>query len=180
MSSHRRSTKYFSRKFNARKALLRGLVTSLVEHGRIKTTITKAKELRRHVEPLVTLGKTDSVATRRLLMTRVPNADTVSKLVTDLGVRFKDRNGGYTRIIKLDRRPGDQAEMAFIEFVDYDYNQGAADKAATLAKTKKVKADKDSKESALPKTLVRKAAEAAKKRKARRKIQNKSRAENRA
>lgn len=180
MSSHRRSTKYFSRKFNARKALIRGLVTSLVEHGRIRTTIVKAKELRRHVEPLVTLGKTDSVATRRLLMTRVPNELTVSKLISDLGVRFKDRDGGYTRIIKLDRRPGDKAEMAFIEFVDYDFNQGVADKAATAVKGKKAKAGKDAKAVAQPKALVRKASEVARKRKSRRAMQNKSRQENRA
>jgi large subunit ribosomal protein L17 len=180
MSSHRRSTKYFSRKFNARKALLRGLVTSLVEHGRIRTTVVKAKELRRHVEPLVTLGKTDSVATRRLLMTRVPNELTVSKLISDLGVRFKTREGGYTRIIKLDRRPGDKAEMAFIEFVDYDFNQGVADKVATQDKSTKAKTDKDVKAAPQTKALVRKTAEVADKRKSRRAMQNKSRHENRA
>src|SRR4051794_10568266 len=106
MSSHRRATKYFSRKFNARKSLLRGLIVSLVEHGRIKTTIVKAKELRRHVEKAITLGKKGDLATRRLLMSRVPNEKTVDTILTDLSKRFSERRGGYTRIIKIGRRPG--------------------------------------------------------------------------
>jgi|GEM_PF-499825 len=188
MSSHRRSTKYFSRKFNARKALLRGLVLSLVEHGRIRTTLTKAKELRRHVEPLISKGKDDSVATRRLLLSRLPHEDAVSKILSDIGPRFKSREGGYTRVIKLDRRPGDMAEMAFIEFVDYDYNQAAADKVAkedakktaSTKAAKATKAAKDSKTSAAPKVVVDKKMLAADKRKSRRKMQNRSRAESRA
>lgn len=127
MSSHRRSTQYFSRKYNARKALIRGLIVSLVEHERIKTTVEKAKELRRHVEKAITLGKKDDLATRRLLMSRIPNQDTVGKIVTDLSKRFGTRPGGYTRIIKIGRRPGDQAEMAFIEFVDYDWKKAGAE-----------------------------------------------------
>lgn len=190
MSSHRRSTKYFSRKFNARKALLRGLVLSLVEHGRIRTTLTKAKELRRHVEPLISKGKDDSVATRRLLLSRLPHEDAVSKILSDIGPRFKSREGGYTRVIKLDRRPGDMAEMAFIEFVDYDYNQAAADKVAkddakkassTKAAKGAAKAAKGTKSTvATAKVVVDKKMLAADKRKARRKMQNRSRAESRA
>lgn len=124
MSSHRRRVKHFSRKPTARKALLRSLMTALVEHGRISTTVDKAKELRRHIERAITAGRKDNgLATRRLLMSRVPNEKVVSAIVTDLAARFKDRNGGYTRIIKIGRRPGDQSEMAFIEFVDYDFNK---------------------------------------------------------
>lgn len=121
MSSHRRATKYFSRKFNARKAMLRGLMVSLVEHGRIKTTVDKAKELRRHIEPAITLGKKGDLASRRLLISRIANQDAVSKICADLSKRFMERPGGYTRLIKIGRRPGDTAEMAFIEFVDYDW-----------------------------------------------------------
>lgn len=179
MSSHRRSTKYFSRKFNARKALLRGLVVSLVEHGRIRTTVTKAKELRRHVEPAITLGKENTVETRRLLLSRYPNENTVEKILSDLGPRFKDRAGGYTRIIKLDRRPGDMTEMAFIEFVDYDYTKAANTEAAPAKATKGKKAAK-SEETAADKAKKVASTNAAALRKNRRRIQNKSRAENRA
>jgi large subunit ribosomal protein L17 len=141
MSSHRRATKYFSRKFNARKALLRGLIVSLVEHGRIKTTVVKAKELRRHVERAITMGKKDNLATRRLLMSRIPNTDTVNTIVTDLSKRFAARPGGYTRIIKIGRRPGDTAEMAFIEFVDYNWEDVA--NAGEKKAGKATKADKE-------------------------------------
>jgi large subunit ribosomal protein L17 len=121
MSSHRRSTMNFGRAFGPRKALLRGLMTSLVEHGRIKTTVDKAKEARRHIEKAITLGKKGDVATRRLLMTRLPNVDVVNKIVDDISKRFATRPGGYTRVVKIGRRPGDTAEMAFLEFVDFDY-----------------------------------------------------------
>lgn len=140
MSSHRRATKYFSRKFNARKALLRGLIVSLVEHGRIKTTVEKAKEVRRHVEKAITLGKKDTLASRRLLMSRIPNQTTVSEIVGNISKRFSERPGGYTRIIKIGRRPGDTAEMAFLEFVDYDFAAKAA--SAEEAKSEKKSAAK--------------------------------------
>lgn len=117
----------FGRKQGPRKALLRGLVTSLVEHGRIKTTLPKAKELRRHVEKAITLGKGGTVHSRRLLLSRYPNQSAVKTIVDDLAVRFKDRPGGYTRIIKLGFRPGDKAEMAYIQFVDFQNQK--ADKA---------------------------------------------------
>ncbi len=123
MSTHRRSTKYFSRKFNARKALLRGLMNSLVEHGRIKTTVDKAKEVRRHIEKAVTLGKGDNLASRRLLISRLANEKTAAIIVGDISKRFSSRPGGYTRIIKIGRRPGDTAEMAFLEFVDYEWSE---------------------------------------------------------
>jgi len=135
MSSHRRRVKHFDRKSGPRKALLRGLVISLIEHGRISTTVDRAKEVRRHVEKAITLGKKGDLATSRLLLSRYPNKGAVNSIMTDLSPRFKTRPGGYTRIIKIGRRPGDTAEMAFLEFVDYDY------KAKETAK-EEVKAEK--------------------------------------
>ncbi|MEK2646357.1 50S ribosomal protein L17 [Bdellovibrio sp. BCCA] len=135
MSSHRRRVKHFDRKSGPRKALLRGLVTSLIEHGRITTTVDRAKEVRRHVERAITLGKKGDLATTRLLMSRYPNKDAVAAIVKDLAPRFKTRPGGYTRIIKIGRRPGDTAEMAFLEFVDYDFEaKGAAKEEAKATK----------------------------------------------
>ena len=106
---HRKQVKHFSRKPGARKALIRGLVTSLVEHERIRTTLPKAKELRRHVEKAITLGQDGSLHRRRNLLSKYPNEETVHKLMSDLSPRFKDRPGGYTRIMKLGPRPGDGA-----------------------------------------------------------------------
>lgn len=123
---HRAQVKHFSRSPNARKALIRGLVTSLVEHERIKTTLPKAKELRRHVERAITAGRKGDLAATRNLLAKYPNKETVNKIVTDLSVRFKERPGGYTRILKLGNRPGDGAPMAFIEFVDFDPAKGKA------------------------------------------------------
>ncbi|KHD87568.1 MAG: 50S ribosomal protein L17 [Bdellovibrio sp. ArHS] len=135
MSSHRRRVKHFDRKSGPRKALLRGLVTSLIEHGRITTTVDRAKEVRRHVEKAITLGKKGDLATTRLLLSRFPNQEAVNTIVKDLSPRFKTRPGGYTRIIKIGRRPGDTAEMAFLEFVDYDFEaKGAAKEEAKATK----------------------------------------------
>ena len=117
---HRKQSKRFSRSPDARKALIRGLVLSLVEHERIRTTLTKAKELRRHMEKAVTMGRKADLNTIRVLLSRYPDKNTVSKIVNDLSVRFKERPGGYTRILKLGTRSGDGAPMAFIEFVDFD------------------------------------------------------------
>lgn len=136
MSSHRRRVKHFSRKSGPRKALLRGLLDSLVEHGRIATTVDRAKEVRRHVEKAITLGKKGDLATRRLLLSRYPNKGVVETIVGDLSVRFKARPGGYTRIIKIGRRPGDTAEMAFLEFVDFDYAKATGEKEAKTGKAK--------------------------------------------
>ncbi len=134
---HRRVTNHFGRKSGPRKALIRGLVDSLVEHERIKTTLPKAKELRRHVERAITKGKDATLTDVRTLASKYPNKNTVHKITSDLGPRFKDRPGGYTRIIKLGRRPGDAAEMAFIEFVDYDFEKAAeARKASTKVKVR--------------------------------------------
>lgn len=173
---HRRRVKHFSRKTNARKALIRGLVVSLVEHGRIATTVDKAKELRRHIEPMITLGKKNDLASRRLLLSRVPNDATVNTIMTDLSPRFNTRAGGYTRIIKIGRRPGDTAEMAFIEFVDYDYEKApTAAKAAEGTKAKKGKsAEADKKATNKVKKMASKLAVAKKKSVA--KMQKRSRA----
>ena len=114
---HRRRVKHFKRDTNGRKALIKGLVSNLVEHGRIRTTLTKAKELRRHVERAITMGKKGSVHARRLLLSRYPNQEVVETIMSDLAPRMKDRPGGYTRILKLSNRPGDNAPECFIEFV---------------------------------------------------------------
>lgn len=143
MASHRRRNKHFNRTSKPRLALFRGLMTSLVEHGRIKTTVEKAKELRRHIERLITLGKKGDVASHRVILSKIANKDAASSIVTDISKRFADRPGGYTRIIKIGRRPGDQAEMAFIEFVDYDFKKaGKGEETTEGAKTTKKAAPK--------------------------------------
>jgi large subunit ribosomal protein L17 len=101
-----------------RLAMLRNLMNSLIEHEAIKTTVPKAKELRKVVEPMITLAKTDSVANRRLAFNRLRDRDSVTKLFNDLGPRFAKRPGGYTRILKMGFRDGDNAPMAFVELVD--------------------------------------------------------------
>lgn len=163
---HRSATHSFNRRNGPRHALIRGLVISMVEHERIKTTLAKAREIRRHVEKAVTLGKKDNLNTRRLLLSRYPNQDAVAKIMETLSPRFKARPGGYTRILKLGARPGDKAPMAFLEFVDFT----PKDKSAET-----VKGDKTAKAKTRAKL---KAAASAKKN--RRKIQVKDRVYNRA
>jgi large subunit ribosomal protein L17 len=116
---HKVAKKHFGRRNGPKKALIRGLVDSLVRDERIKTTLPKAKELRKHVERAITKGKKGTVHARRVILKNYPNKDTMEKIVDDLSVRFKERPGGYTRIRKLGNRPGDQAPVAYIEFVDY-------------------------------------------------------------
>ncbi len=123
---HNARVKHFGRKTGPRKALFRGLVNSLVENGRIKTTLAKAKELRRHVEKAITVGKKNTLHARRLLLSRYPNEKVVATIMSDLAPRFQDREGGYTRILKLGMRPGDRAEMAYIQFVDFNATEKAA------------------------------------------------------
>lgn len=101
-----------------RKAMLGNLVCSLIEHGRIKTTISKAKEARPLAEKMVTLGKRGDLAARRQAISRLRSKDAVHTLFTDVAPRFEDRQGGYTRIIRIGPRSGDAAEMAFLEFVE--------------------------------------------------------------
>ena len=131
---HRVHYKAFGRRRGHREALIRNLVVSLVDKERIRTTVEKAKELRRHVEKAITKGKDNSLHVRRILLSRFPNIGTVEKIMTDLSKRFSKRPGGYTRIVKLGKRPGDLAEMAFIEFVDYkktESKEGAKGKKET-------------------------------------------------
>ena len=119
---HRKiNTSAFGLKYGPRKALLRGLVNSLVEKERIKTTLPKAKRIRPLVEKAITLGRKNTLHSRRLLLAKYPSQKTVSKIMDDLSKRFRERSGGYTRIVKLGNRKGDQAPKALIEFVDYQF-----------------------------------------------------------
>jgi large subunit ribosomal protein L17 len=115
---HRKSGKQLNRNASHRKAMFKNMACSLMEHEVIKTTVPKAKELRRFAEPLITLAKQDSVANRRLAFARTGDKAVVGKLFTDLGPRFQDRPGGYTRILKAGFRAGDKAPMAYVELVD--------------------------------------------------------------
>jgi large subunit ribosomal protein L17 len=119
--------------------MLRNMAVSLLQHETIRTTIPKAKELRRVVEPLITLGKIDTEAKRRLAFARLRDAKIVEKLFTDLGPRFKARAGGYTRILHMAPRPGDNADMALMQLVDGPAATAAAGDAAGKAKKKAAK-----------------------------------------
>ncbi len=115
---HRHSGRQLNRNSSHRKAMFRNMTASLLEHEVIKTTLPKAKELRRVAEPLITLAKKDSVANRRLAFDRLRSKAAVGKLFGDIGPRFEERPGGYTRILKCGFRTGDKAPMAYIELVD--------------------------------------------------------------
>lgn len=115
---HRNTGRQLSRNSSHRKAMLRNLAASLLNHEVIKTTVPKAKELRRVAEPLITLAKTDTVHKRRLAFARLRDRDVVTKLFNELGPRYKERPGGYMRILKMGYRAGDSAPMALVELVD--------------------------------------------------------------
>ena len=115
---HRNGLRKLNRTSEHRAAMLRNMCVSLLQHEAIKTTVPKAKELRRVVEPLITLAKTPTLANRRLAFDRLRDRDIVSKLFNELGPRFQTRPGGYTRILKMGFRVGDNAPMAFVELVD--------------------------------------------------------------
>ena len=115
---HRNSGRQLSRNSSHRKAMLRNMAVSLLDHEMIKTTVPKAKELRRVAEPLITLAKVDSVAKRRLAFSRLRDRGIVTKLFNELGPRYNDRPGGYLRILKCGYRNGDKAPMAIVELVD--------------------------------------------------------------
>ena len=115
---HKKSGRKLNRNSAHRKALFKNLAIALIERDIIKTTLPKAKELRRFIEPLITIGKEDSVANRRIVFNRLRSDSAVAKLFTEISVNAKDRKGGYTRIIKTGFRPGDKADMAYIELVD--------------------------------------------------------------
>lgn len=115
---HRKSGRQLNRNSSHRQAMFRNMASSLVRHEVIKTTVPKAKELRRVIEPLITLAKEDSVANRRLAFARTRDKEVVGKLFNDLGPRYSERPGGYTRILKCGFRAGDNAPMAYVELVD--------------------------------------------------------------
>ena len=115
---HRKIGRRFNRTSSHRSAMFKNMAVSLIDHEIIKTTLPKAKELRRIAEPLITLSKTDNVANRRLAFTRTRSAAAVGKLFSELGPRYAERPGGYTRILKCGFRTGDSAPMAYIELVD--------------------------------------------------------------
>jgi large subunit ribosomal protein L17 len=115
---HRHGLRKLNRTSAHRTAMLRNMCVSLIRHEAIKTTVPKAKELRRVVEPLITLGKEPTVANKRLAFARLRDDAAVTKLFSDLGVRFAARPGGYTRILKMGFRVGDNAPMAFVELVE--------------------------------------------------------------
>lgn len=120
---HRLSGRQLGRKSPHRKAMYRNMSASLVEHELIKTTLPKAKELRRVIEPLITLAKVDSVANRRLAFARIQSKQAVGKLFSELGKRYATRPGGYVRILKCGFRAGDKAPMAYVELVDRPVQQ---------------------------------------------------------
>ena len=115
---HRKIGRKLNRTSSHRSAMFKNMAVSLIDHDIIKTTLPKAKELRRIAEPLITLSKTDNVANRRLAFNRTRNAAAVGKLFSELGPRYTERPGGYTRILKCGFRSGDSAPMAYIELVD--------------------------------------------------------------
>lgn len=116
--NHRISGRKLNRNSSHRKAMFRNMSASLLKHELIKTTLIKAKELRGFVEPLITLGKNDSVANRRLAFARLRDSEAVAKLFTSIGKRHQDRPGGYVRVLKCGFRTGDSAPMAIVELVD--------------------------------------------------------------
>jgi large subunit ribosomal protein L17 len=167
---HRHSGRQLSRNSSHRHALMRNMATSLLRHETIRTTVPKAKELRRVVEPLITLAKVDSIGKRRMAYARLRDDGVVEKLFADLGPRFKARAGGYTRILKMEPRPGDSADMALMSLVESapepvakgeGTKKGAKAPAKTPAKTSKKASKKDADEAAAAPKRRRKAKAAA-------------------
>ena len=113
-----------------RQAMLRNMMNSLIAHEAIKTTLPKAKELRKVIEPMITLAKKDTVANKRLAFDRLRDRDSVMKLFNDLGPRFAKRPGGYTRILKMGFRVGDNAPMAYVELVDRAEEENSSEEAS--------------------------------------------------
>lgn len=126
---HRKSGTNLGRDSAHRRAMLRNLSSSLFKHELIRTTVPRAKELRRVAEPLITMGKTDSVANRRLAFSRLRDKQAVGKLFNELGKRYAERPGGYTRILKCGFRPGDNAPMAYVELLERPQGEASGDAA---------------------------------------------------
>ncbi len=134
---HKVRGKLFGRTANQRKALLRGLIASLLEHQRIETTLTKAKEVRKIAEGIVTLGIRGDLHAKRLALSYVPNRTAVSKLFNEIAPRLAGRNGGYLRIVQTRQRVNDRAPMAVLEFIDYEDIRKAEEKKKPKAKEEK-------------------------------------------
>lgn len=132
---HRKSGTNLGRDASHRRAMLRNLSASLFKHELIRTTLPKAKELRRVAEPLITLSKEDSVANRRLAFSRLRDKEAVGKLFSELGPRYAHRPGGYLRILKCGFRPGDSAPMAYVELVDRPEPEAETEGEGTAAAT---------------------------------------------
>jgi large subunit ribosomal protein L17 len=158
---HQLSGRQLSRNSSHRWAMLKNMAASLLQHETIRTTVPKAKELRRVVEPLITLGKSDSLANRRRAFAKLRNDELVTKLFEDIGPRFKARAGGYTRILKMDERPGDNAPMALMQLVDKAVEVQAA--AEPEKKAKRAKKAAPVKEASATETKVKKPRAAKKK-----------------
>ena len=134
---HRKKFNHLGRKSAHRKAMLANMACSLIMHKRIKTTVAKAKALRMYVEPLITKSKEDSTAQRRVVFSYLKNKYAVSELFREVSEKIGERPGGYTRILKLGNRIGDNAEMCYIELVDYNENMLSASKPAAEKKTRR-------------------------------------------
>ena len=124
---HRNSGRQLNRNSTHREAMFRNMAASLLRHEAIKTTVSKAKELRRVAEPLITMAKSDSVHKRRLAFSRLRDREVVTKLFNELGPRYKERPGGYLRILKMGYRAGDSAPLALVELVDRPQQEEAAE-----------------------------------------------------
>ncbi|MCZ8133267.1 MAG: 50S ribosomal protein L17 [Steroidobacteraceae bacterium] len=139
---HQLSGRQLSRNSSHRHALMRNLAAALLRYETIRTTVPKAKELRRVVEPIITMGKTDTVAARRRAFAKLRDAALVEKLFTDLGPRFAARSGGYTRILKMEPRPGDNADMALMQLVEAPKAAESEQPAADAKPARKPRAKK--------------------------------------
>ena len=133
---HNVDGKLFGRTANQRKALLRGVVSSLLEHQRIETTLTKAKEARKIAERLVTLGIRGDLHAKRVALSHIPNRTVIAKLFAEIAPRFSGRNGGYLRLIKTRNRVNDGAPMAVLEFIDYESVKKPKEEKKAKAETK--------------------------------------------
>jgi large subunit ribosomal protein L17 len=134
---HRVDGRLFGRTANQRKALLRGLVSSLLEHERIETTVAKAKEVKKIAEKIVTLGIKGDLHSKRMAFSYIPNRTVVSRLFSEIAPRFSGRNGGYLRIMQTRNRVNDSAPMAVLEFIDYENLRKAKETKAEKKETEK-------------------------------------------
>jgi large subunit ribosomal protein L17 len=171
---HLKSGRKLNRTSSHRNAMFRNMVVSLFRHEQIRTTLPKAKELRRFAEPLITLGKRPSVANRRLAFSRLRDRQIVGKLFDDLGVHFKDRPGGYLRILKTGFRPSDAAPMAIVQLVDRDLEAAKAEPVKAKSEPKAPKAEAPAEEKPVKEAKKKTAKKAAKKKTAKKATKKKT------